>query len=206
MDDPRIDELMEYVDAVDENGEPTSMAMIARRVATYVESVTESRDQISALHSDVETLETRADSLSAKVEEQKSHHDELAQNAQVAARLATTALNTGQGARLRKDAVEKRKILDQYEGELAEGEKRLSEVMRALQARRQTLVETRDQIARRMNTIDALLKRAEIEWPQYTLDENKRLKGSGSSESSAVRRRRPVGRGRKRIIRRRKAG
>lgn len=207
MNDPRIEELMEYEDTVDENGGPTSMALIARRVGSHVEVIDELREQVTKLHSDVETLEARADNLSEQVEGQRARHDELVEAAQVAASRASAAVNTGHGARLRKDAAEKKQVLDQFELEFGDAEKRLNETLRALQSRRQRLIETRDQIARRVNTIDALVKRAEIEWPEYTLDENKRLKGGSGTPSRqpTVRRRRGSGSGRRRIVRRRKA-
>ena len=205
MDDPRIEELMEYAGTVDENGDPTSMALIAQRVGSYMEVVDELREQVTALHSDVEQLETRADNLSEQTDGQKARREELAEAAQVAAGRASGAVNTGHGARLRKEAAERKRLLDQFDAEFNEGEKRLAEVMKALQSRRQRLVETRDQIARRMNTIDALVKRAEIEWPEYTLDENKRIKGSAGSGQPMVRRRRSGGSGRRRVVRRRKA-
>lgn len=206
MDDPRIQELMAYADSVDENGEPTSVALIARRVSSYMEVVEQLREQVTTLHSDVEKLEATADNLSEKVEQQKERHEELIEQARVTATRASSAVNTGHGARMRKEAAEATQQLEQFEVGYAEEQKRLQEVLKALQARRQRLIETRDQIGRRMNIIDALLQRAEIEWPDYLLEENDRLKGKGQQTAGNVvplRRRR--GRGRTRVVRRRKA-
>ncbi len=197
---------MDYLDAVDEDGQPTSIALIARRVRSYLDVVENLRAELEEHHESASDLEVRADNLKRRVEERESLRGDITDMAQTAAMKATFATTSGRGTQLRNEAVEKRKDLQQFEKDYAEDEKRLKEVMRALEGQQTRMMETRDQIARRMNIIDALLQRAEIEWPAYFFEENKRLKSSKGGEEGAgaplVRRR---GRGRRRVVRRRRA-
>jgi predicted nucleic acid-binding Zn-ribbon protein len=205
MEDPRIDELLQHVDAVDENGEPTSIALIARSVSSYLEAVENLREELQDYHSSVSSLEQRAENLTQSINKRSTLRGDITDMAQTAAMQAAFSTTTARGAQLRKDANEKRKNLTQFEDDFAKDQARLKEVMRAIQGKQARLMETRDQIARRMNIIDALLQRAEIEWPSYFYEENERLKAKQSNTSASpvrhVSKRRPH----RRIIRRRRA-
>lgn len=201
MEDPRIAELLEYVDAVDKEGNPTPLALIARRVKTYLEAVQKLRVDLSGYHSKVESFETRAENLSKAMEDRKSQRGDLNLEAQEAAVRAAFS-TTSRGVHLRKEAEAKHRDLKQFDQDFEQNSKRLKEVMRALENNRKMMVETRDQIARRMNIVDALLQRAEIEWPSYYMEENKRTKKPGQAGQPLRRRRRAPAR---RVVVRRRA-
>ena len=203
-EDPRIDELMEYLDSVDAKGEPTSIALIAKRVASYAEVVGGLREQLDASHSAIEELESRAENLATHLNERNSLRDDITLMAQDAAIKASFSTTSARGAQLRKDGASKQKELRQFESDLAVDEKRFKELNRALESGRIRLMEMRDQIARRMNIIDALLQRAEVDWPSYFFEENRRLKSAKGAAKAVVR---PAarGRGRRRVVRRRRA-
>ncbi len=199
---------MSYLDAADDSGEPTSIALIARRVESYLEVVNSLREELDGQHAAIDDLEVRAINLSNLLEERASLRDDIVLMAETAATKASFASTAGRGAELRNNAAEKRKNLQEFEAKYAEDERRKKEVMRALETGQTKMMETRDQISRRMNIIDALLQRAEIEWPSYFFDENKRIKAKQVSQTSRTvrpRRSRSSGRGRTRIIRRRRA-
>lgn len=176
MEDPRIDELLEHLDAVDENGELTSIALIARRGYSYLEIIENLRAELRDYHTSVSDLEQRAENLTQTISERSKLRADITDLAQTAAMKAAFSTTTARGAQLRKEASDKRKDLSQFEEDLAHDQARLKEVTRALEGKQARLMETRDQIARRMNIIDALLQRAEIEWPAYFFEENERLK------------------------------
>ena len=205
LEDPRIDELMDHIDDVDEHGEPTSIALIARRVDAYLDVVDDLREDLAKHHKFVEDLEERASNLRSTLLERDTLRGDITDQAQTAAMKAAVAITTAQGAQLRQDAMEKQKALKQFEADYARDEQRYKEAMRALESRHLLVMETRDQIARRMNIIDALLQRAEIDWPSYFFEENERLKAKNKTATSSTRRRGGRGRGRRRIIRRRRA-
>ena len=202
MEDPRISELLECIDDVDDDGNPTKLALIAKRVQGYVDIVTKLREDLIAYHKDVESLETRAENLQQLLQDRSTLKDDISEDAQQAAVKAAFS-NSSRGAALRKDAAEKQDGLRQFKNDFGNEEKRLAEVMRALESRRERMLETRDQIARRMNIIDALLQRAEIEWPAYFFEENDRMKAEARQAAPSGLRRRRRGRGRRRVVRRR---
>lgn len=206
MEDPRIEELMDYIDAVDENGDPTKIALIARRVDSYLEVVAGLRVELDEHHESVNELEERAANILERLQERDTVRIDITEVAQTAAMRASYVTTTGRGAQLRQDAAQKHKDLRQFEADYADDDRRYKEAMRALSSKQERLMEMRDQIARRMNIVDALLQRAEIEWPAYFFDENERLKAKKTSAtSSTTRRRSGRGGGRRRIIRRRRA-
>lgn len=205
MEDPRIEELMDYIDSVDDSGQPTAVALIAKRVASYLEVVDDLRDQLSEAHGAVEDLEDRASNISIRLKERDGLRVDITDQAQTAAMKVAYTTTTGRGAQLRQDAAEKHRALQQFEAEYAEDQKRYKEVMRARTSREERLLDLRDQIARRLNIIDALLQRAEIEWPSYFFDENERIKARKKSATSSSTRRRSGRGGRRRVIRRRRA-
>ena len=198
-EDPRIDELLAHMDDVDEKGEPTLLALIARRVDSYEESIEKLREELEGYHGAVSSLETRAQNLAASISERDSIRVDLTSEAQEYAVRAAMSASSSRGAALRNEAEEKRTRLRQFEEEQSRDTRRLRETTRALEASSEKLTATRDQIARRMNIIDSLLQRAEIEWPNYYLDEAKKNKAQGSVAQPRRRRR---GRGRRITIRR----
>jgi chromosome segregation ATPase len=205
MEDPRIDELLEHVDAVDENGELTSIALIARRVSSYLEIVENLREELGDYHSSVSDLEQRAENLAMSIHERTSIRGDITEQAQTTAMKAAFSITTASGAQLRKEATEKRENLAQFEADFAHDQARLKEVTKALESKQSRLMETRDQIARRMNIIDALLQRAEIEWPSYFFEENERLKARQHGTTGSQTRHAPKRRSHRRVIRRRRA-
>lgn len=197
MEDPRVTELLECIDDVDDSGKPTKLAQIAKRVEGYLESIEETRNELKTFRSEIEKLESRAETLSALLQDRNSAKLDLTDEAQDAAVRAALATNSS-GATLRKTADSKLKALKQFEGDFTQAEKRLKEVNRALESRRQRLVDSRNVIARNMNVIDSLLQAADIEWPQHYAEEGGAE--GGQSKGASVRRRR---RGRRRVVRRR---
>ncbi len=195
---------MDYIDAVDDEGEPTSIALIARRVESYTEVIDELRDELQEHHEAVDELEIRASNLMKSLQEKDGLRGEITQAAQVSAMKAAMATTSGMSAQLRNAARQDQRALDQFEADYAQDETRYKSALRALDGKQQRLMEVRDQIARRLNIVDALLQRAEIEWPSYFFDENERIKAKKKSTAAPVARRRS-GRGRRRIIRRRRA-
>ena len=207
IDDPRIDELMEFIDSVDDNGEPTSIALIARRVASYLEVVKGLRQELDESHASVLELEGRAENLATRLEERESLSADITLMAQDAAIKAAFSSSGSRSAQLRKDVAQKQSDLKQFQADYDEDSKRLVEVKRALNTRHTRLIEARDQIARRMNIIDALLQRAEIEWPSHFFEENSRIKSAHGGSGNAAARPAPKGRSRarRRVVRRRRA-
>ncbi len=194
---------MDYLDAVDDEGEPTPIALIARRVEFYLDVIDDLRSELSEHHHDVDELEVRASNLKKSLQEREGIRAQITEESQVAAAKAAVAVSTGQGATLRKDAAEKKRALDQFETDYEQDERRYKSALRALDSKQARLMEVRDQIARRLNIVDALLQRAEIEWPSYFFDENERIKAKKKAATISPSRRR--GRGRRRIVRRRRA-
>lgn len=206
MEDPRIEELMDYIDAVDDSGEPTSIALIARRVSSYLDVIDELRKELDTHHEDVERFELQAANLSERLQERDSIGSTISEEAQNAAMRAAYTTTAGRGAQLRDDAAQKHKAFKQFETDYEEDMKRYKAAMRGLDTKQERLMEVRDQVARRLNIVDALLQRAEIEWPSYFFDENERIKAKKNSGNvSSVRRRSGRGGGRRRVIRRRRA-
>lgn len=204
-DDPRISELLEYLDTVDEHGEPTSIALIAKRVTSYLKVVEGLREELDESHAAIDQLEERAYNLSTRLAERNSLRDDITLMAQSAAVKASFSTTSSKAAQLRSEAFEKKQNLQQFEAEYQVDQKRFAEVNRLLESGQARLMETRDQIARRMNIIDALLQRAEIDWPAYFFEENRRLKSAKSGGRVVRPASRGSGRGRRRIIRRRRA-
>lgn len=198
---------MEFIDSVDDNGEPTSIALIARRVASYLEVVKGLRQELDESHASVLELEGRAENLATRLEERESLSADITLMAQDAAIKAAFSSSGSRSAQLRKDVAQKQSDLKQFQADYDEDSKRLVEVKRALNTRHTRLIEARDQIARRMNIIDALLQRAEIEWPSYFFEENSRIKSAHGGSGNAAARPAPKGRSRarRRVVRRRRA-
>ncbi len=213
MEDPRVAELMDYTDAVDEDGNLTSIALIARRVEGYLDGITELRQELDAGHSTIEELEVRAANLRKTLAERDELRDEMEEDAQTAiVKSAAPSATSAREATLRKEAMEKQQALSQFDADYDVDRRRLDEAMRALEGRLARQAELREQIARRMNIVDALLQRAEVEWPSYYFDENERIRSqnqrSAAPAASASRRRSRRGAGAPRrttIIRRKKA-
>ena len=127
MQDPRIEELMDYIDAVDENGELTSIARIARRVSSYLEIVDELRSDLDEQHGAVEELEVRGGNLTDSLQQRDLLRDELTELAQTAAvKAAVTTVSSGRSVQLRNEAAEKQKELKQFEADYDEDEQTVS--------------------------------------------------------------------------------
>lgn len=204
MEDPRIEELMDYIDAADDAGEPTAIALIARRVESYLEVVAELRVELDEHHKAADDLEARASNLAVSLKERELLRNDITDAAQTAVMRVALTTSTGRATQVKKEAAEKQRALQQFEADYENDDRRYKAALRALDGKQARLMELRDQVARRMNIIDALLQRAEIEWPSYFFDENERMKAKKSAASSTVRRR-PSRGGRRRIIRRRRA-
>ncbi len=202
MDDPRIEELMEFIDSVDGNGEPTALALMARRVESHLKVVEELKEELASEHKPVAELEARASNLSQSLAERESMRDQIQEEAQTAAVKASVASTTARAAALRKTAEEKQNALSQFDKDLEEEQLRYRRAIRALESKQKQLTQVREQISRRMNILDALVQRAEMEWPAHFFGENERMKAQKQRGSAPPRRRRRSGS--RRIVMRRK--
>lgn len=166
MNDPRIDEILEHIDATDSRGEPTELAMVARRVQEHIGAVDELRDELTEAESTISEVENRAQVLTESLAERAKHRADLQYEAQDTAVRAALSSSSSGSASLRKQATHKRQNIEEFEKDFAEDQKRLDHAKETLRSRQGRIKQIRDQIARRMNTVDMLLQRAEVAWPQ----------------------------------------
>lgn len=191
MEDPRITVLMERLDDLDEDGKSTVLAQLARRIRTYSLDVEKLRNDLKDYHEQNKGLESSAESLTASIEERESLRDDLTLDAQEAATQAAVSRTVARGAQLQETAAKKRSELDQFEVDIKKDRRRLKDASGALSGARESVIDSRNRIAQRLGVIDALLHRADIEWPAYFYEEAEahRQRKQAAAAPTVVRRR-----------------
>jgi hypothetical protein len=197
--DPRIPALLERLKEVDPEGRPTQAAMLAQRVRGYLVEIQGLRKDLAHLATEINDMDGRASVLSERLNERGASEADLRYEAQDAAVRAAMAGSGSASASLHKRAAEHRRRVNEFEKDLQGDRERLAAVQSALKLKREAERSKRELIARRMNTIDALLNTAEDGL-------------AGTGQQSATRRHAPAGqkspeRGRRvrrvRVVRRR---
>ena len=211
MNDPRIEAILGHIGEVDRQGNPAELALVAARVQAHTDAVDELRRELEEIEGGIMDVENRAQVLAESLAERAKHRGDLQYDAQDTAVRAALSGSSAAAAQLRRQATHKRQNIAEFEKDFAEGQKRLEHARETLRSRQSRIKQIRDQIARRMNTVDTLLQRADVAWPAESRRPG-RAAGSRPIRRPAPRpapRRaaRPVARGgaRRVVVRRRKA-
>ncbi len=162
MLDPRFKEVLEFIDELDGEGNPTTRAKIALKIQAYSQEVADLKNDLLILEEDVvELLETVA-ALDIAVEEQADIRLALVAKAQDAA--VSAAMSGSGGARLRRIAEETRDRIVEFERDLERDTARLAEARISLEAKQRAVKDQRGNIVRRLNTMSSLAERAGLEF------------------------------------------
>lgn len=212
MNDPRVEEILEHLGATDPQGDPTELAMVAARVRDHMNAVEDLREELGEVESGIQEVENRAQVLAESLGERAKHRADLQYEAQDTAVRAALSGSSAGAAQLRRQAGQKRQNIAEFEKDFADDQKRLDHAKETLRSRQSRIKLIRDQIARRMNTMDTLLQRADFTWPQEISSARRsaglpRQARQVAQRPASRRATRPVARGatRRVVVRRRKA-
>jgi chromosome segregation ATPase len=213
MNDPRVEQILEHIGKVDRQGNPTELALVAARVQAHISAVDELREELEQSEGGIMDVENRAQVLAESLGERSKHRADLQYDAQDTAVRAALSGSSAGAAQLRRQATRKRQNIAEFEKDFAEDQKRLEHAKDTLRSRQSRIKQIRDQIARRMNTVDTLLQRADVAWPAEAGASARRNSGArpvrrAAPRPAARRATRPVTRtssARRVVVRRRKA-
>lgn len=170
MEDPRIAVLMEQIDAR-HLGQPTPTAQVAMRVSSILQFVEGLRAQLMSHNVELAVLEERFVNLNERMNELNEHYNLLSELASTAAVRLMKTTNRSLRAQFLKDAERKQKNLDEFETDFQEHRERYTDIKHAFANKHEVIKEFINEIAMRMNTVDELLKSADISWPLYHFDQ-----------------------------------
>ena len=162
MLDPRFIEVLEFIDELDSDGNPTTRAKIALKIEAYGQDVAELKKDLLVLEEDIVGLLETVAALDTAVEEQSSMKMVLIAKAQDAA--VNAAMSGSGGARLRKVAAETRARIAEFENDFEQDTARLAEARISLEAKQRAIKDQRGNVVRRLNTMSSLAERAGLEF------------------------------------------
>lgn len=169
MEDPRVAVLMEHIDAR-QLGELTPTALIARRVASILDFVKGLRVELMRHSTELVVLEEQFVNLGGRVKELEVHHKIVSEIASVAVMRLMKTTNQSLRVQFRKIAQTKQKNLDEFEADYQVHQERYRNIKQAFESKREVIKVFLDEIPKRMDTVDELLKSANISWPSYYFD------------------------------------
>lgn len=164
MIDPRFEEVLNFIEEVDEDGVPTVRAKIAHKIQAYAQDVDDLRKELATLEDSIGDLQAAVDSQDVALAEQSKRKIDLVNEAQDAAVRAAMSGSGGGSARLRKIALATRERIAEFEKDFAADSNRLAESQVSLDARKQAIKDQRGSIVRRLNTMSSLADRAGVEF------------------------------------------
>lgn len=202
MLDPRFEEVLEFIDELDENGNPSTRAKIALKIEAYGQDVANLKKDLLVLEEDVVGLLETVAALDAAVDEQSGTKIALVTKAQDAA--VNAAMSGSGGARLRKVAEETRARIVEFDRDYEQDKARLAEAKISLAAKQRAIKDQRGNVVRRLNTMSSLAERAGLEFGKEMFEKPSQAQSAPPrapqvSAQRIVRRRPP-----RRVVRRRR--
>ncbi len=201
MLDPRFEEVLEFIDELDENGNPSTRAKIALKIEAYGQDVANLKKDLLVLEEEVVGLLETVAALDTAVDEQSGTKIALVTKAQDAA--VNAAMSGSGGARLRKVAEETRARIVEFDKDYEQDKARLAEARISLAAKQRAIKDQRGNVVRRLNTMSSLAERAGLEFGKEMFEKRSQAQPAPRApQASAPRivRRRPP----RRVVRRRR--
>ncbi len=202
MLDPRFEEVLEFIDELDENGNPSTRAKIALKIEAYGQDVANLKKDLLVLEEEVVGLLETVAALDLAIEEQSGTKIALVAKAQDAA--VNAAMSGSGGARLRKVAEETRARIVEFDKDYEQDKARLAEAKISLAAKQRAIKDQRGNVVRRLNTMSSLAERAGLEFGKEMFEKSSQAQSAPPRAPQAgaqriVRRRPP-----RRVVRRRR--
>ncbi len=163
MIDPRFEQVLEFIDELDDDGVPSIRAKLAIKISAYAKDVDNARNELRGLEEDVGELQTLVDSQTVALGEQADRRIDLVTQAQDAAVRAAMSGSGGASARLRKEAKNTRERIAEFGKDFDIESSRLAQSKNSLEAKKHAIKDQRDSIVRRLNTMSSLADRAGME-------------------------------------------
>ena len=198
MLDPRFEEVLEFIDELDENGNPSTRAKIALKIEAYGQDVANLKKDLLLLEEEVVGLLETVAALDAAVEEQSGTKIALVTKAQDAA--VNAAMSGSGGARLRKVAEETRARIVEFDKDYEQDKARLAEAKISLAAKQRAIKDQRGNVVRRLNTMSSLAERAGLEFGKEMFEGPSQPQKAQQAGAQRIVRRRPP----RRVVRRRR--
>jgi chromosome segregation ATPase len=164
MLDPRFQEVLEFIDELDDDGVPTVRAKIAIKIEAYAQDVATLRTDLSVLEEEVGELQATVNAQSAALAEQADRKIDLVTEAQDAAVRAAMSGGGGGAARLRNEALQTRNRIEEFGKDFDLEASRLAQAETVLNAKNRSVTDMRNSIVRRLNTMSSLADRAGVEF------------------------------------------
>jgi phage shock protein A len=164
MIDPRFEQVLEFIEELDENGAPTVRAKLALKIRAYSQEVDNLRKELAEIEESIGGLESTVLTLSTALEEQTNRKIALVTEAQDAAVRAAMEGSGGASANFRKMAQATRERIAEFEKNFEADSARMANAQISLDAKQQGIKDTRDSIVRRLNTMSSLAERAGLEF------------------------------------------
>ena len=169
MIDPRFEEVLNFIEELDEDGVPTVRAKIALKIQAYAQDVDELRKELATIEAGIGDLQANVDAQEIALAEQTERKVDLVTEAQDAAVRAAMSGSGGGSARLRRIALATRERIAEFEKDFVEESNRLAQSRISLDAKKQAIKDQRDTIVRRLNTMSSLADRAGLEFGKELL-------------------------------------
>ena len=169
MIDPRFEEVLNFIEELDEDGVPTVRAKIAIKIQAYAQDVDNLRKELAHLEGGIGDLQATVDTQDISLAEQAERKVDLVTEAQDAAVRAAMSGSGGGSARLRKIALATRERIAEFEKDFVEDSNRLAQSRISLDAKKQAIKDQRDTIVLRLNTMSSLADRAGVEFGKELL-------------------------------------
>ena len=162
MEDPRIADLLEHQGELGSDGRPTRLAMTAERVCGLLDEIDQLRGQLRKLTAEVEKLETQLAGHEVFDAQGTRHRDHLMNEMLDVRARAALATSASASASLLRQYREKQANLAEYESDSAEDGGRLETLRKAGRDKARDVKRTRELIARRLETLNSFLDKAEV--------------------------------------------
>ena len=166
---PRFEEVLNFIEELDEDGVPTVRAKIALKIQAYAQDVDDLRKELPTIESSIGDLQSTVDAEDIALAEQADRKVDLVTEAQDVAVRAAMSGSGGGSARLRKIALAIRGRIAEFEKDFAADSTRLAQSRISLDAKKQAIKDQRDTIVRRLNTMSSLADRAGLEFGKELL-------------------------------------
>ncbi len=172
MLDPRFQEVLEFIDELDGDGNPTTRAKIALKIKAYGQDVAELKSGLLVFEEEAGELLATVAALETALEEQTGMRTALVSKAQDAA--VAAAMSGSGGARLRKLAGDTRARIVEFEKDFDEDTARLASSRLSLEAKQRSIRDQRGSVVRRLNTMSSLAERAGVEFGKEMFEQPSR--------------------------------
>ena len=115
MIDPRFEEVLNYIEELDEDGVPTVRVKIALKIQAYAQDVDDLRKELATIEAGIGELQTIVDAQDIALSDQTDRKVDLVTEAQDAAVRAAMSGTGGGSTRLRKIAFATRGRISKFE-------------------------------------------------------------------------------------------